>query len=41
VPASRLKNVSYGKEVQVCQDASEDCWARNRRARFTVSGKVR
>ncbi len=41
VPAGRLKTVSYGKEVQVCQDASEDCWARNRRARFTVSGKAR
>jgi peptidoglycan-associated lipoprotein len=41
VPAARLKTVSYGKEVQVCQEASEDCWARNRRARFTVSGKVR
>lgn len=41
VPAARLKTVSYGKEVQVCQDASEDCWARNRRARFTVTGKAR
>jgi peptidoglycan-associated lipoprotein len=41
VPATRLKTVSYGKEVQVCQDAGEDCWARNRRARFAVTGKAR
>jgi peptidoglycan-associated lipoprotein len=41
VPADRMKTVSYGKEVQLCQEASEDCWFRNRRARFTVSGKAR
>ena len=41
VPAERLKTVSYGKEIPVCHEASEDCWARNRRARFTVTGKAR
>jgi peptidoglycan-associated lipoprotein len=40
VPAERLKTVSYGKEVPVCQESSEDCWARNRRAKFTVTGKT-
>jgi len=40
VPADRLKLVSYGKEVPVCQASSEDCWQRNRRAHFTVSGKT-
>ncbi len=40
VPADRLKTVSYGKEVPLCTDASEACWARNRRAKFTVSGKA-
>ena len=40
VPADRMKSVSYGKEVPLCQQASEDCWARNRRAHFTVSGKA-
>lgn len=40
VPAARLKTVSYGKEVPVCREASEDCWARNRRAKFTVTGKT-
>lgn len=41
VPADRLKTVSYGKEVPLCQQSTEDCWARNRRAHFTVTGKVR
>ncbi len=40
VPADRLKTVSYGKEVPVCTESTEDCWARNRRARFTVTGKT-
>ncbi len=39
VPAERLKSVSYGKEVPLCTDANEACWARNRRAKFTISGK--
>jgi peptidoglycan-associated lipoprotein len=39
VPADRLKTVSYGKEVPVCTQSSEDCWQRNRRAHFTVTGK--
>ena len=41
VPADRLKTVSYGKEIQVCQDNREDCWFRNRRAKPTVSGKAK
>ena len=41
VPADRLKTVSYGKEIQVCQEAREDCWFRNRRAKPTVSGKAK
>jgi len=41
VPAERLKTVSYGKEVPVCQENSEDCWARNRRAKSTVTGKTK
>jgi peptidoglycan-associated lipoprotein len=40
VPVERLKVVSYGKEVPLCREASEDCWARNRRAHFTVTGKT-
>lgn len=40
VPAERMKSVSYGKEVPLCQDANESCWTRNRRDHFTVSGKT-
>jgi peptidoglycan-associated lipoprotein len=41
VPAARLKTVSYGKEVPLCQESNEECWYRNRRDKFTVSGKGR
>jgi peptidoglycan-associated lipoprotein len=41
VPAERLKSVSYGKEIPACSDANEACWQRNRRAKFTVTGKAR
>ena len=40
VPAAQLRTVSYGKEVPVCSESTEDCWQRNRRAKFTVSGKT-
>lgn len=32
IKASRLSTVSYGEELPMCQDASESCWGRNRRA---------
>jgi peptidoglycan-associated lipoprotein len=41
VAPDRLKTVSYGKEVPLCQQATEDCWARNRRDHFAVTGKAR
>ena len=41
VPTDRLKTVSYGKEVPVCQQSNEECWSRNRRDHFAVTGKVR
>ena len=41
VDAARMKSVSYGKEIPVCQQSNEDCWARNRRDHFAVTGKVR
>jgi len=31
IPAPQLSVVSYGKEKQVCQEADEACWQRNRR----------
>jgi len=30
------ETVSYGEEKPLCTDASEDCWAQNRRAEFQV-----
>jgi len=41
VAADRMKTVSYGKEVPLCQDSTEECWARNRRDHFAVTGKTR
>jgi peptidoglycan-associated lipoprotein len=41
VDASRMKTVSYGKEVPLCQESNEDCWARNRRAHFGITGKTK
>ena len=41
VDAARMKIVSYGKEIPACQQSNEDCWARNRRDHFAVTGKVR
>ena len=41
VPAAQLRTVSYGKEVPVCSEKNDDCWARNRRAHSTVSEKIK
>ena len=40
VSADRLKTVSYGKEIPICTESNESCWARNRRAHFEVTGKT-
>ncbi len=40
IPSDRLSMISYGEEVPVCTDKGENCWQRNRRARFViVSGR--
>jgi len=36
VPGDKVKTVSYGKERPLCTDATEDCYARNRRAHFSA-----
>lgn len=38
--AGRLQTISYGKERPVCTEGGEDCWWRNRRARFVVVGRA-
>jgi peptidoglycan-associated lipoprotein len=37
IPKDRLSTVSYGEEVPVCKEQTEECWARNRRDRFVVT----
>ncbi len=37
VPADRLKTVSYGKEHEVCSEANEECWQKNRRDHFAAA----
>ena len=41
VPASRLRTVSFGKEVPLCAGSDEECLARSRRVHFAVTGKQR
>jgi peptidoglycan-associated lipoprotein len=37
IAANRLSTISYGEEIPLCKEKTENCWARNRRARFVVS----
>jgi peptidoglycan-associated lipoprotein len=37
IAANRLSTISYGEEIPLCKEKTEECWARNRRARFVVS----
>jgi len=32
----RLSTISYGEEVPVCREHTEECWQKNRRVRFVV-----
>jgi peptidoglycan-associated lipoprotein len=36
VSAARITTVSYGKELPVCAEHTDDCWQRNRHDRFVV-----
>jgi peptidoglycan-associated lipoprotein len=36
ISTERLSTISYGEEIPVCKDQSEDCRGKNRRARFVV-----
>lgn len=40
IAPNRIKAVAYGKEIPVCSESNEDCWQRNRRAHFAVTGKA-
>lgn len=36
ISPDRISTISYGEEIPVCTEASENCWGQNRRARFVV-----
>lgn len=38
IPAGPLEAVSFGEERPQCQESSEACWWRNRRAHFVIRG---
>lgn len=37
IPGSRVSTISYGKELPLCTEHDESCWAQNRRDHFAVS----
>jgi peptidoglycan-associated lipoprotein len=37
VSPGRISTISYGKELPICTDHDESCWAQNRRDHFAVS----
>jgi len=41
VDSKSVKTTSYGKERPICNESSEDCWAKNRRAVITAEGADR
>jgi len=38
IAAERISTISYGEEIPVCKERGEDCYQKNRRARFVVRG---
>ena len=36
VAGGRLSTISYGEEIPICKEPTEDCWKQNRRARFVI-----
>jgi peptidoglycan-associated lipoprotein len=36
ISPERISTISYGEEIPVCTEATENCWSQNRRARFIV-----
>jgi peptidoglycan-associated lipoprotein len=39
ITADRISTISYGKELPLCHEPSEECFARNRRVHFVVLGQ--
>jgi len=38
VGRDRMTTISYGEELPICQEETEACWSRNRRAHFVPAG---
>lgn len=36
ISADRLKTASYGEERPLCEQSTEECWSKNRRAEFVI-----
>jgi peptidoglycan-associated lipoprotein len=36
IDGARLSTISYGEEIPICKEQSDDCWRQNRRARFVI-----
>jgi len=39
VSSKRISRISYGEERAACKEHTEDCWAKNRRAHFSVKAQ--
>jgi peptidoglycan-associated lipoprotein len=39
IAPDRVSTISYGKELPLCQEESDACWARNRRVHFVILGQ--
>jgi peptidoglycan-associated lipoprotein len=37
ISGDRMSTISYGKELPLCTEQTDDCWAQNRRDHFAVS----
>lgn len=37
ISGDRISTISYGKELPICTEETDDCWAQNRRDHFAVS----
>jgi len=41
VPESAIGTISYGKEKQVCEEETDECWAKNRKADTKVKAQTK
>ncbi len=37
IAAERLSTISYGEELPVCKEHTDECWQKNRRDRFVIT----